>query len=144
MPITEGNCILQPDNITRSVSIILPAHRINVQLSITGPYFVGGFRLCLRGPYCVDGVNTVHKLDLCQFFWTPNQTVSRIATLSVILIKVVNQTNPLKVDDESRYDGRWTLTFEESSLLDDMIYKQDGYYLRYASPRTTLTFTFSE
>ncbi|CAF2998682.1 unnamed protein product [Rotaria sp. Silwood2] len=144
MPIAEGNCILQPDNITRSVSVVLPAHRVNVQLNITGPYFVGGFRLCLRGPHHIDGLNTVHKLDVCQFFWTPNQTVSRFATLSVVLIKVVNQTKPLKVGDESRYDGRWTLTFGDSSLSDDMIYEQDGYYLRYASQRTTLTFTFNE
>ncbi|CAF2613931.1 unnamed protein product [Rotaria sp. Silwood2] len=144
MPIAENDCILQPDNITRSVSVLLPAHRVNLQLNITGPYFVGGFRLCLRGPRDVDGVNTVHTLDTCQFFWTPNQTLSRVATLSVVLIKVVNQTKPLKVGDQSRYDGRWTLTFGESSLSDGMIYEQDGYYLRYVSQRTTLTFIFSE
>ncbi|CAF1370855.1 unnamed protein product [Rotaria sordida] len=142
LPMTT--CILQPDNITRSVSVALPAHRINVQLNITGPYFVGGFRLCLHGPGLIKGFNKLHGLDMCQFFFTPNQTLARAATLSVVFIKVVNQTKPLHVGDLSQYDGRWAATFAENSLSDEMIYEQDGTYIRYMVPRTILTITFSE
>ncbi|CAF3812651.1 unnamed protein product [Rotaria sp. Silwood1] len=142
LPMTA--CILQSDNITQSVSVALLAHRINVQLNITGPYFVGGFRLCLHGPGLIKDFNRLHALDMCQFFSTPNQTLARVATLSVMFIKVVNQTKPLHVGDLSQYDGRWATTFAENALSDEMIYEQDGTYIRYMVPHTILTITFSE
>ncbi|CAF3928677.1 unnamed protein product, partial [Rotaria sordida] len=40
--------------------------------------------------------------------------------------------------------GRWAATFAENSLSDEMIYEQDGTYIRYMAPRTILTITFSE
>ena len=92
----------------------MSVHRVSVQLNITGPYFVGGFRLCLRGPGHVNGVNTLHALDSCQFFSTPNQTLSQYNSYPLYLIKVVNQTKPLNIGGDSRYDGRWTSTFAES------------------------------
>lgn len=142
LPINE--CILQPDNMTRSVSTILPENWPNVQINITGPYFVGGFRLCLRGPNRTKGNNQVHAVDVCQFFSTPNQTLSHSSTLSVVLIRVVNQTKPLNIGEESKYDGRWAPAFVERSISDELMYEKSGAYLRYIVPQTILTFEFPE
>ncbi|CAF1141116.1 unnamed protein product [Rotaria sordida] len=144
LSLSLANCILQPDNITRSVSIELPTHRISVQLNITGPYFIGGFRLCLRGPGQINDAYELKALNICQFFSTPNQTLSSVTTLSVVLIKIINQTKPLHVSDTSKYDGRWVPTFAENSLSDEMIYEQYGDYLRYSRSRHILAITFSE
>ncbi|CAF1197835.1 unnamed protein product [Adineta steineri] len=142
LPMTS--CVRQPDNVTLSVSFLLPEHRTNVQLNITGSYFIGGMRLCLRGPDSTDGVHTLQTLDMCQLFLTSNQTLARTTTLHVELIKVINETKPLEVGGNTYYNGRWALTFAESSLSDKLIYEQDGLYLRYMSERTVLSITLSE
>ncbi len=138
------SCVLQSDNMTRSVSFSLPSHRTSVQLNITGPFFVGGMRLCLYGPGHIDSVHALQTLDMCQLFSTVNETLSSMTTLHMIMIKVVNVTKPLKVGGDTHYDGRWAPTFVESSLSDELIYEQDGHYLRYISERTIVTITLSE
>jgi hypothetical protein len=138
------SCVLQSDNITRSVSFSLPSHRTSVQLNITGPFFVGGMRLCLYGPGHIDSVHALQTLDMCQLFSTTSETLSRMTTLHIMMVKVINMTKPLKVGGDTHYDGRWAPTFVESSLSDELIYEQDGHYLRYISERTIVTITLSE
>jgi hypothetical protein len=73
-----------------------------------------------------------------------NETLSRTTTLEIVLIKVINVTKLLNVDGKTHYHGRWSPTFSQSSLSDEVISKQDGEYLRYASGRTTLSISLSE
>jgi hypothetical protein len=68
--------VLQSDNATRSLSFLLPAHRTSVQINITGPYFVGGMRLCLNDPDRIDGIHTLQTLDMCQLFSMENETIA--------------------------------------------------------------------
>lgn len=133
-----------PDNATRSVNFSLPAHSTSVQINITGAYFVGGMRLCLYGEGRIDGMHTLQTLDMCQLFSTANQTLSFMTTLRIVMIKVINVTKPLKVGGDTRYHGRWAPTFAERSLSDELIYEQDGHYLRYMHERTVLAITLSE
>ncbi|CAF4043688.1 unnamed protein product [Rotaria magnacalcarata] len=142
MPITS--CVLQPDNSTRSVSFLLPTHQINLQINISGPFFVGGMRLCLYGIGYMNGVSRLRTLDMCKTFWTENETLSRFTTLHMVLIKMINLTKPLEVGGEIYYDGRWSPTFAETSLSDKLIYEQDGYHLRYIAERTILSITMNE
>ncbi len=115
------------------------------QLNITGAYFVGGIRLCLRGPGLVQGVNTLHYLDTCQFYFTDNETIGHDVTVPIVLIKIINQTQPLQVDGDTLYDGRWTPTWNTANgLSDKLIYEQNGEYLRYASYQNFLTITLTE
>ncbi|UJR17883.1 hypothetical protein I4U23_004782 [Adineta vaga] len=138
------SCEIQPDNVTVSASFPLPSHQLTVQVNVSGSYSIGGFRLCLRGSGLVDGVNTLQKLDMCKLFFTENETLSRTATISVVLVKVVNQTKPLTVGDDTYFSGRWTPTFGEYSISDKLSYNQDGEYLRYVNERTIFTITMSE
>lgn len=138
------SCILQLDNITRSISVSLPSHHTSVQVNITGPVFVGGMRLCLYGPGYVNTVYKLQILDMCQVFSTTNETLSRMTSLHIIMVKVVNVTKPLTVGDDTYYSGRWAPTFVDSSVSDKLIYEQNGEYLRYQSERTILIITLSE
>ncbi|CAF1303994.1 unnamed protein product [Adineta steineri] len=138
------SCVLQSDNATRSISFLWPSHHASIQLNITGPFFVGGLRICLYGHGHVDGVHTLQTLDMCQLFFTANQTLSIMTTLHMVMIKVINVTKPLKVGDDTRYHGRWAVSFAENSLSDELIYEQDGQYLRYIHERTVLALTLSE
>ncbi|UJR29531.1 hypothetical protein I4U23_010748 [Adineta vaga] len=142
LPVTS--CIRQLDNATLSVTFSLLEHRTNVQLNITGSYFIGGMRLCLRSPGFIEGVHRLETLDMCKLFFTPNETLARMTTLHMVLIKVINETKPLKIGSKTYYNGRWAPTFAENFFSDKSIYEQDGYYLRYISKRTIISITLSE
>lgn len=73
---------------------------INLQI------FVGGIRLCFYDPGLLNDVNTLQSLDICQFLFTENEILANTATLSVVLIKVINQTKPLTIGDDTLYSGR--------------------------------------
>jgi hypothetical protein len=73
-----------------------------------------------------------------------NETLSRLTTIQIVLIKVIIVTKRLKESKETHYNGRWTPTFAESSLSDELIYEQDGQYLRYTAERTTIAISLSE
>jgi len=139
-----SSCLLQPDNATRSISFLLPAQHVNVQINITGLFFVGGMRLCLNGPGRIADVNTLQTLDMCQLFTTGNETLSRMTNLNIVLIKVINLTKPLAVGGDTYYNGRWTPTFAARSFSDELIYAQDGQHLRYTAERTILAIALSE
>ncbi|CAF3372252.1 unnamed protein product [Rotaria socialis] len=138
------SCVLQPDNITRSVNFSLPSHRTNVQINITGPFFIGGIRLCLYGQGLINGENTLQTLDMCQSFWTANETLSYFTSLNIVLIKVINLTKPLTIGDATHYHGRWAPTFAVNSISDELLYEQDGYHLRYMAERTILAIALNE
>lgn len=132
-------------NGTRSLSFALPPDPTTVQLNITGTYFIGGIRLCLRGPGLTEDVNTLHPLDTCQFYSTMNDTLGHAVIIPIALIKTINQTKPLEVGGNTLYDGRWTATWNTpSGLSDQLIYEQNGDYLRYASYQTVVTITLIE
>jgi hypothetical protein len=73
-----------------------------------------------------------------------NETLYRLTIIQIVLIKVINVTKRLKEGEETHYNGRWTPTFAKSSLSDELIYEQDGHYLRYTVERTTITISLSE
>ena len=140
------NCTLgYSNNGTRSVSFALPPDPTTVQLNITGTYFIGGIRLCLQGPGLTQGVNTLHPLDTCQFYFTANDTLGHSVTMPIALIRTINQTKPLQVGGEVLYDGRWTATWNTANgLSDQLIYEHNGEYLRYASYQTVITISLIE
>ncbi|CAF2137900.1 unnamed protein product [Rotaria magnacalcarata] len=72
-----SNCIRQTDNITQSVSVALPQHEMVLQMNVSGPYFIGGFRLCLRGPGRKNSNYRLQALDACQVFWTSRSMASQ-------------------------------------------------------------------
>jgi hypothetical protein len=145
LPIQQNCTTDSVNNATLSATFSVPPHPTTIQMNITGAYFIGGIRLCLRGPQLVQEVNTLHQLDACQFYFTENQTIGHDVTIPIILIKMINETKPLQVDGDTFYDGRWIPTWNTASgLSDQLIYEQDGEYLRYASYQSFLTIILTE
>ncbi len=142
--LSPKSCSLQSDNVTRSIEFLLPSHRANIQMNILGHFFIGAIRICLNGPSEINDVNILQTLNICQLFFTVNQTLSYTSTMDIVLIKVINVTKPLKVGEETIYHGRWSPIFVEHSLSDHLLFEQDGEYLRYLSQPTTLSIQFSE
>jgi len=145
LPIQQNCTTDSVNNATLSATFSVPPHPTTIQMNITGAYFIGGIRLCLRGPQLVQEVNTLHQLDACQFYFTENQTIGHDVTIPIILIKMINETKQLQVDGDTFYDGRWIPTWNTASgLCDQLIYEQDGEYLRYASYQSFLTIILTE
>ena len=90
--LTFDNCLIKPNNATLVVSTTLPDQKMIVQYNLTGPYFIGGVRICLTGDAFTDVSYTLGKLDFCQFFSTANQTLASSPYVTVEMTKVINRT----------------------------------------------------
>ncbi|CAF1355493.1 unnamed protein product [Didymodactylos carnosus] len=132
------------DNATLHASVVLPFHQMNVQFNLTGPYSVGGVRICLSGPSASNDSYTVQQLNFCQFFYTANQTLAHSSSIDLQLTKVINETDGLSASDKTLYSGLWVPTFTVNTISDQLLYSQQGEYLRYFSTRTTLLITVGE
>ncbi|UJR14377.1 hypothetical protein I4U23_001373 [Adineta vaga] len=139
------NCTLSKDNTTLSFRFLLPTHRSSIKLDIIGAYFLGAVRFCLHGDARTENnIHRLHHLDTCTLFYTDNQTIGLVTDFTVKLIKVINQTKPLRVGDDNIIDGRWGTTMSTDALSDELIFEQNGQYLRYISDRTILKISFFE
>ncbi|CAF1142632.1 unnamed protein product [Didymodactylos carnosus] len=139
-----SNYLVQNDNATFRVSVVLPFHQINVQFNLTGPYSIGGVRICLSGPSDGSDSYIIQQLNFCKFFYTPNQTLAYSSSIDLQLTKVINETEGLSDSDKTLYSGLWVPTFIINTLSDQLLYSQHGEYLRYFSTQTTLLVTVSE
>ena len=63
------DCLYENATDTLIVSSLLPQHLITVQFSLTGPFFVGGLRVCLSGPGNSDCEWKIHgtSIELLPF-----------------------------------------------------------------------------
>jgi hypothetical protein len=140
------NCSYDKEISILSVSTILPQHLITIQFDLTGPYFIGGLRVCLSGPSNVedDGKHTLQELHFCQFFYTDNETLTINPTISVKMTKVVNQTLGYAVSDDITFRGIWVPTLTETTLSDVLLFVESGEYIRYLSDRVTLVVDITE
>lgn len=124
-------------------------HSDVLQVTIKGPYFVGALRLCLSGPSDVKNilseVHNLRELDVCTLFYKDNQTIGLSTDFTVRLIKIINNTEPLRPEDSETYDGRWApyMSYVDD-LSDEHYFRRDGEYLRYTSSETTFTVRFKE
>ncbi|UJR10990.1 hypothetical protein I4U23_015174 [Adineta vaga] len=121
--LAHKSCIVQRDNVTRSITFDLPIHLINIQINTTGPYFIGGIRLCLRGLGRIEGVHTLQTLDTCHLVLPKNETLLHITTCDIAMIKVINLTKPLNIGNDILYHGRWSLSFAKISLSNALFYE---------------------
>ncbi|CAF4494555.1 unnamed protein product [Rotaria sp. Silwood2] len=132
-----------------SFSVDLYTHTENIQVTINGPHFIGAVRLCLYGPQLIEdtlsGIHRLRELDVCNLFYTENQTIGLTTNFNVRLIKVINITEPLKGNDRIIFDGRWAPTTKYvDDLSDELYFEKDGQYLRYASHTTKFILRFKE
>ncbi|CAF4363247.1 unnamed protein product [Rotaria sp. Silwood2] len=145
----KNNCNLFNSYPVVSFSVDLYTHTENIQITINGPHFIGAVRFCLYGPQLIEdnlsGIHRLRELDVCNLFYTENQTIGLTTNFNVRLIKVINITEPLKGNDKIIFDGRWAPTTKYvDDLSDELYFEKDGQYLRYASHTTKLIVRFKE
>ncbi|CAF3407574.1 unnamed protein product, partial [Rotaria sp. Silwood2] len=127
-------------------STLLPQHRISVEFNLKGPYFVGGFRLCLSGPSKTQNEKKyiVEELDFCQMFSPLNETLTVNALVNIKMTKTINRTMGMSINDDSMYGGLWLPKLSVTTLSDALVYEENGEYLRYLPERTSLIVDMSE
>ncbi|CAF4970187.1 unnamed protein product, partial [Rotaria sp. Silwood1] len=143
---TDFNCSFDNENFILSVSTLLPQHRISVEFNLKGPYFVGGFRLCLSGPSKRRDENKyiVQELDFCQMFSPLNETLTVNALVNIKMTKTINRTMGMSMNDDLMFGGLWLPKLSVTTLSDALVYIENGEYLRYLSERTRLIIDMSE
>jgi hypothetical protein len=139
-----NDCIESVLNGTTSVTFTLSKHQTTLQMNITGPYWIGGIRLCIRGQGQISMNNILRQLDICQFYATHNETIGRFISLPFVFIKNINMTQPLSSEGSTHYSGLWMPTFTTVSLSDEAYYTEFGNYLRYTSSLTTIQIILDE
>jgi hypothetical protein len=139
------NCSLNNETGILIVSTVLPQHLISMQFTLTGPYFVGGLRVCFAAPSSVqsDGIYLVQSIDVCSFFFAHNQTLTLNPTVDVKMTKVINRTAGLFLDNVV-FGGRWQPTFTVSTLSDEVLFEQIGEHVRYIPHQLTLVIDVAE
>ncbi|CAF4034591.1 unnamed protein product, partial [Rotaria sp. Silwood1] len=109
-------------NATTSVTLIIPNHYAHVQINMTGPYWIGGFRLCISGDGRRNMSNTLRELNFCQFYSDDNQAIGRSTLIPIVFIKNINMTKPLNTADSVQYSGLWIPIFGSVTLSDEAYY----------------------
>jgi hypothetical protein len=149
--LSASKYVLVPSNCTQSTSdaitfitFPLPKHLTTVQINMTGPNWIGAFRLCIRGTGQIESSYTLRDLDFCKFYSTPNEAIGRLVTVPIVLIKNINMTQALTSSDPTLYSGLWIPTFTDVPLSDEAYYDEFGNYLRYMSSLTVLQVEFDE
>jgi hypothetical protein len=138
------DCVQSVANATTAVTFPLPQHKTTVQINITGPYWIGAFRLCIRGNGQENMTSTLRQLDFCQLYMTPNEAIGRLTSIPIVFIKNINMTQALSTTDPTLYSGIWMPTFSTVSLSDEEYYVDFGNYLRYTSSLTILQVSVDE
>ncbi|CAF3906839.1 unnamed protein product [Rotaria sp. Silwood1] len=143
-PSTDFNC----SNATGILTIfkLLPEHIITLQLTLNGPHFVGGLRLCFSAPSATnaDAHSKVQQMDTCQFFFISNRTLTKNPTVNVKMTKVINQTAGLTIQNHTTYTGLLLPSFMTDTFTDELLFSIDGEYLRYVPNQTTLVVMVTE
>ncbi|CAF1432242.1 unnamed protein product [Adineta ricciae] len=126
-PINNFNCSYEQEKNSLIISSVLPQHLVTLQLTLTGPFFVGALRICLSGPEIQThkGKYTVKHLDFCQFLYPSDQVLTVEPTISIEMTRIINRTDSV-IDKDNTFSAIWlpTLTMK-SALWDSHIYKND-------------------
>jgi len=136
--LTSFNCSKKSNNATLAISTILSNHEIQIQYNLTGSYFISGLRICLNGKHSTDNNYNLQSLDICQFFFTENQSLSTTPYVDIQITKTINQTISLYADNLNEYAGRWLPTISVNPLSNSLLYQQKGDFIRYLNYQTII------
>ncbi|UJR17028.1 hypothetical protein I4U23_003926 [Adineta vaga] len=129
-------------NGTLLTTLQLPQHDITLKAVFSDIQLIGGIRVGLSGPGTQNDSSTLKQLNFRQSFYSQSaETFAQIATLHLVLTKVINETEPLS-GDTSEFEALWYPTFTYS--LHEMFITNE-YYVKTANrSTTTLTIDISE
>jgi hypothetical protein len=144
IPTTSFQCY--ENNSILNISVVLPQKIGTTQFDLVGPHFVGALRLCFTSPSIIfdNGIYTAQKMDFCQLFFTPNETLTSSPTINVKMTKAVNRTASMTLSDMVTYTGLWLPTLTMNTLHDHLLFSQKGDSYRYLPTRMSLIVDITE
>ena len=145
VPLSILSCTRSSNSL--SLSALLPSHRLNLQLQLTGAHTVSGLRLGLEGPGTFEENDMLEasfslvNLASFQTFLIPGRLLTRIPSVTCYLTKLINRTYALTDGDTMKLSGIWLPSF--TANLDDLFADENEY--NYAtSSSSVLSLAISE
>ena len=142
--LVSTQCTQSLSNATTSITVAFSSHVSTIQINMTGPYYIGGIRICIRGDGSNTSRSTLKALDFCQFYYTDEETIDRVTVVSMTFVKNINMTKPMNKGDSNVYSGLWIPAFSSVPSTDETYYKESGNYLRYTSSLTIIQVKIDE
>ncbi|CAF0969527.1 unnamed protein product [Adineta steineri] len=116
-----------------------------MQVTLPGLRTVGAIRLGLTGPAATyeDGRYTLFALNVSSVFIPTsfNNVLAPSTEYTLQLSEIVNQTDPLNVNDLSKYSATWFATYDVRT--DELFTEQDRYSF-FQRSQTNLSITIAE
>lgn len=124
------------------VSTNVTSHTTTVQFTVLSASSVGALRVGLTGPAIEGGDYQVKELNFSYAFNHTNRTVAQDPVITVHLIKLVNETEPLASDGDMQYSGIWIPTFVKSD--EQLFITESDFQLYHIYDRTVFTVQLTE
>ncbi|UJR37190.1 hypothetical protein I4U23_029898 [Adineta vaga] len=124
------------------ISTNLTSHSTTIQFTVLSGSAVGALRIGLSGPAIQDNNYNVKELNFSYAFNHTDRTVTQDPIITVQLIKLINETEPLLSSDQIQYSGIWVPTFIKNE--EQLFYTESDFQLYHTSDRTVFTVQLTE
>jgi hypothetical protein len=125
-----------------SISTNLTSHGTTIIFNITSNSAVGAFRIGLTGPSMQNENYYVQELNFSYAFNYTNRTVTQDPMITLQLIKLINDTEPLSSNIQTLYSALWIPTFIKND--DQLFYTESDFQLYHVKDNTILTIEITE
>ena len=124
------------------ISTNLTSHTTTISFNVTSNSAVGAIRVGLTGPSMINNNYVVQELNFSTVFNYTNRTLTQDPMVTIQLIKLVNETEPLSDSDLTQYSGLWIPTFIIND--DQLFYTESDFELYHVLNNTILTIELTE
>ena len=102
------------------ISVNLTSHNSYLKLNFKGNETIDAIRIGITGANTFTTNNFLQKLHFSKLFHLNNFTFKQYPVFNLQLTKVINITEGLTINDETRYSGIWlpTFTFDVNQLFE--------------------------
>jgi hypothetical protein len=143
-----GSTLLELPRITNEsdgllqVSTNLTSHSRTIAFNLSSNSALGGFRVGLTGPAMKNMNYVVQELHFASSFNYSGRTVTQDPSITIQLIKLINETEGLSSTDDTQYSALWIPTFIINN--DQVFYTEDDFQLYHILDNTILTVQVTE
>jgi len=142
-----GSILVNLSRTTQATNGMLAAstkvsHSTTIAFNVSSNSAVGGLRVGLTGPSMAQDNYYVRELNFSYAFNYSNRTTTQNPTITIQLIKLINATEPLSANDETKYSALWIPTFIYND--DQLFYTEDDFELYHVLDNTIFTVEITE
>ena len=123
-------------------SVNLTTHQAQIQFNVSSESMAGAIRIGLTGPSKTDANYNVQELNFSQVFYYNGRTLTQSPTITLEMVRMINETQPLANDGETQYSAIWIPIFIAN--YDQMFYTEELFNKYHTESNTILTVQLSE